>query len=793
MASHGSRERPDQEGFIRILLDEPVPEEAKLGFDAYADVLTNIILSSESPFTIGIFGDWGTGKTTLMRMIEDRVSAHTPHGDKPAGSPTVIPVWFDAWRYEREKDLIAPLLGAILDQVDQYKDQGLFGDIAEKFKALERGFLRGLIYNLGLVQFTPEKLVEEIDSVSNALPGASEYREAYEALRGAVEDFASADEATAGQNKFVIFVDDLDRCLPEAALQVLEATKVFLDFPGMVYVLGLNREIVQRCIEEKYRGQRGNEPYGPHLGKKYVEKIIQLPFSIPPGTPGEMSELVETFAEEGKLPEELREPFQGVAEPSDRLHREVYLDLADLDDIPLIRKRYEVAVHYLEHKPREMKRLLNAYIVSAAIARGSIERAPPDSPVQFTADLVLSLLVLRFLDESTYNRLTRNPEEERERLFWEAAATVAPLRRTAAPSPATGDNSSCPPSNWRNQGSDENGDQPRSGEKPEGPPEDEDSGSTAPALPRLVAQLLLHTRLLEASPHEIQLHARATSATAEPEAGPTQGAPTLDEALRMLRSDDLAARTTGVWALARMDEPGAMQALLGALSHEDLRVRTFAAMALGDTGDASAVQPLVDLLHDPHEGVRRAACTTLGRIGDSSVVAPLVEALGDPDPTFQVAGSAASALAEIGGVAVLNSLKEALLNSRGQVRYWAAQALGQLGDDRAVEALIAVLEHDQDDDVRASVAYALGSLGDRRAIKPLVTALDDDSEEVRGWVAGALGAMGAAAERALPKLSELAQGDPDPDVRTSAMLAIQKIETEPGSGSREQGRGAPQA
>ena len=90
----------------RILLDEPA-ERPALRFDEYARAFAGIIRQSGPRFAVGIFGDWGSGKTTLMRAIQ-----HSLEDDQ-----TVVTLWFNAWRYEREPHLIVPLLDTLREEL----------------------------------------------------------------------------------------------------------------------------------------------------------------------------------------------------------------------------------------------------------------------------------------------------------------------------------------------------------------------------------------------------------------------------------------------------------------------------------------------------------------------------------------------------------------------------------------------------------------------------------------------------------------------------------------------------
>ena len=99
-------------GKLRILTDEPASDDA-LDFKTYSEVLAQIIRNSAPRFTIGVFGPWGAGKTTLMRMIEEKIS----------GDAKILKVSFNAWRFEREENLaLIPLLKTIEGSLEGNKD-----------------------------------------------------------------------------------------------------------------------------------------------------------------------------------------------------------------------------------------------------------------------------------------------------------------------------------------------------------------------------------------------------------------------------------------------------------------------------------------------------------------------------------------------------------------------------------------------------------------------------------------------------------------------------------------------
>ncbi|MGC2427279.1 MAG: P-loop NTPase fold protein [Nitrososphaeraceae archaeon] len=87
----------------KIITDEPTEDDA-LDFNNYSHNLADIIANSTPRFAIGVFGGWGTGKTSLMLMTKKVLDSN----------PKIVTVWFDAWRFEREQNLaVIPFLRTI--------------------------------------------------------------------------------------------------------------------------------------------------------------------------------------------------------------------------------------------------------------------------------------------------------------------------------------------------------------------------------------------------------------------------------------------------------------------------------------------------------------------------------------------------------------------------------------------------------------------------------------------------------------------------------------------------------
>lgn len=260
---------------IKLLTDEPLRENDSLdrdglGFDIYAQLLAGAVLGTPGPFTVGIFGEWGTGKTSLMRMIKGRLDAQED----------IITVWFDAWRYEQDQHPIIPLIATTIRSLNpsrpgiaKLRDGGksllsALVAVANGFSVKSRQAYTGVEIEAGLSIQNIKTAWHEMSA--DPLLDASLHHGAYEKL---------AEVDLGSSLKVVILIDDLDRCFPDQAIKLLESIKLVLSHTGFIFILGVSRMVLEGYLEHRYKQQYGIEQF---QGYYYLDKLVQLPFHIPP-------------------------------------------------------------------------------------------------------------------------------------------------------------------------------------------------------------------------------------------------------------------------------------------------------------------------------------------------------------------------------------------------------------------------------------------------------------------------------------------------------------------------------
>ncbi len=318
-----------------IFNDEPVEagETAHFQFGAYADTLARLIAAKSTctPLTVGVFGEWGTGKTTLLRAIQSRLDETEYLGQKGASISFLArdehgdcrrcrTVWFNAWKYGHEKEIMVALVEAILRQM---RNDGFIQELYAAFAEPTRPHLRAAeaalsalsqLLSAGQIELDLSKFQVESQFREN-LPFLDEFQRVFDQLllwylRRKVKGKLNLAEATPEERRaldqegvLAVFIDDLDRCLPAKTVQVLEAIKLMVGRPGTIFVLGASERVVQEAIRVHYQQQ---EKLSGIDHQQYLEKLIQVRFELPPIRTTDVQPFVEGL-QHGKLDQELLE------------------------------------------------------------------------------------------------------------------------------------------------------------------------------------------------------------------------------------------------------------------------------------------------------------------------------------------------------------------------------------------------------------------------------------------------------------------------------------------------------
>ena len=302
--------------------------------------LANVIKNSDPNFTIGIYGEWGTGKTTLMEMVEEELTEN-----KETDSPKILSIWFSAWRYEREEQLATiAILKTIANEIAEYSKRGNgSGKNKNRWSAILEICSDVILHQMD-TNMSVEKMMDYIskntDSFIDVGKKVTTYFDELKKIQEAMEKIREKDKKC----RIVVFVDDLDRCSPPKALQVLQSIKVFFDIPGFIYVLGISHEMLSRLIDHAYKELNVE-------GKEYIKKIIQVPVTLPSWEEDNLNELLGEICNEIKL--EYRNKL---------IEQDTRTDIFDVAD----------------NNPRQLKRLINSFVVTSETYSG-IESLDPST------------------------------------------------------------------------------------------------------------------------------------------------------------------------------------------------------------------------------------------------------------------------------------------------------------------------------------------------------------------------------------------------------------------------------
>jgi succinate dehydrogenase flavin-adding protein (antitoxin of CptAB toxin-antitoxin module) len=245
----------------------------------------------------------------------------------------ILTIWFDAWRYENEEfSALVPLVRTIILHLEEYVINSEENELKIAIKKLVKNFskmgtsiIRNSKPNFGFEHFGAKasvetdmnKILQDYKSEGSFIRGQDEIRfykhisekiddelkkirkSDYIGKKGEIEENIELEEAR--KFKIVIFIDDLDRCTPERALEIIESIKTFFDIEGIIYVVGMDPATIDTIISTKY-GEKS------HIdGLHYLQKIVQLPFQIPIWSDNDLTDTIKEITKRTGLPKDITE------------------------------------------------------------------------------------------------------------------------------------------------------------------------------------------------------------------------------------------------------------------------------------------------------------------------------------------------------------------------------------------------------------------------------------------------------------------------------------------------------
>ena len=305
------------------ITDKPISKKADdlLKVEKYSQALSNFIIESDTPITIGLQGEWGTGKTSLMSLLLEDFN-----GKDIACS------WVNTWEYSMFRGANETTPGVLRGMLEKLKEScverqvwTLKDDSQEKFKKAAR-FLGGLANQI-IANQTGVNVREAADGINSSNSSRAEIAEIKKLISELINDLVN--DTKNKIQKVVFFVDDLDRIPPGDAVEVLEALKNIFDIPNCVFILAIDYDVVVKGLESKF-GPKTEE--NEREFRSFFDKIIQVPFSMPTGTYDIENFLVEKLNSIGiKISDEEKELYT------------------------------KAVKHSIGFNPRSLKRYLNSY------------------------------------------------------------------------------------------------------------------------------------------------------------------------------------------------------------------------------------------------------------------------------------------------------------------------------------------------------------------------------------------------------------------------------------------------
>jgi KAP family P-loop domain len=346
---------------VLLLTDNPVVDASadRFGFRDHAQILCDAILAtSDLPITVGVYGAWGSGKSSFINLCSEIFAIK--------GIPTVK---FNPWKYDRRDEVWHALIQTVLDEI-AVRLESEISVAPSRREQIERTLERvaklsktaaWLVTRNAIGLFSKGFLTAaDADTLLTEWQGSESGT--YRHVNHFEADFRQVIDEYTGGGRLVVLIDDLDRCTPVAAVTVLDSLKLFLGEASCVFVLAMDYQMISEAVAAQLGEKTAR-------GRQYLEKLIQFPYHLP-------------------------------AVRFESLYQNLHREVVGLKSDPALWELIETA---FGANPRRVRRFINAYNLSIATLRLHSE------PTRTRQMHVAILLALRFQHPDFFAAMQETP------------------------------------------------------------------------------------------------------------------------------------------------------------------------------------------------------------------------------------------------------------------------------------------------------------------------------------------------------------------------------------------------
>ena len=356
------------------IVDQALKQDGQDSLDLgkYTKALLDFIEKTDTPMTIGVQGEWGSGKTSMLNQIWNGLDKRDIDNEQVKYKQ----IWINAWEHSllcSPEECLIKIINEIISELvsaDQQKTK------AEKLSAGISKLARGAARIGGAVALgaAGKDIADDIfDEHENSI------KQLREELRKLTTEIKGLE--TNPYDKFVIYVDDLDRIDPPDAVKILELLKNIFNIPDCIFLLAIDYQVVVKGLEAKFGKQT---PENEREFKSFFDKIIQLAFKMP------MSDY-----DIGQYISELLKQIGFEDEEDEKLDPDLITEFVNLT---------------ISGNPRSIKRLINSLSLIKIINDLSEEQDSDFLKNDVGATIMFAMVCLQTAQPDVYNLLAEYPD-----------------------------------------------------------------------------------------------------------------------------------------------------------------------------------------------------------------------------------------------------------------------------------------------------------------------------------------------------------------------------------------------